>query len=146
MDAAKTVQLLEREEGFRAVPYFCSAGKRTFAIGYNIDARGNPVWWDGVSPCTHQQAITQLQADVHSIADSLDKYLSGLNNARQAVLISMAYQMGVPGLLKFKRTLKTIAAGRYAEAAGYMLASLWAKQTPSRAMRHAKQMETGEWQ
>ena len=54
--------------------------------------------------------------------------------------------MGVTGFLKFKSTLALIKEGRYTEAATAMLQSKWAKQTPKRAARLAKQMLTGEWQ
>lgn len=64
---------------------------------------------------------------------------------RQAVLIGMAYQMG-GRLLGFHDTLAAVRDQHYAHAAGCMLASLWAKQTPKRATRMARQMETGEWQ
>ena len=57
----------------------------------------------------------------------------------------MAFQMGVDGLLGFKNTLAMIQAGKYTEAANGMMNSKWAKQTPSRAQRHAEQMRTGKW-
>lgn len=69
-----------------------------------------------------------------------------LNEPRRAVLIGMAFQMGLDGLLDFKNTLKLIQAGKYAEAGKNMMLSLWAKQTPGRAQRMADQMATGEWQ
>jgi lysozyme len=62
------------------------------------------------------------------------------------VLIGMAFQMGVPGLLTFKKTLGAVQDQRFAHASGLMLQSLWARQTPGRAARMARQMETGEWQ
>jgi lysozyme len=148
MDTARTLHILESEEGFRPAPYLCSEGKRTIGIGYNLDARKPPVWWDGHSDWTHQQAIFQLQDDLGHIIIGLDENLPWwrlLNDARQAVLVSMAFQMGLSGLLGFRTTLRTIADARYEEAAGYMLQSKWAKQTPKRARRHSKQMRTGEW-
>lgn len=70
----------------------------------------------------------------------------GLNEARQGVLINMAFQMGSDGLLGFRNTLALVQAGRYAEAADNMLLSKWAQQTPARAKRMADQMRTGVWQ
>jgi len=58
----------------------------------------------------------------------------------------MAFQMGVGGLLQFKRTLGSIEDGQYGEAAVEMLDSLWAQQTPERAKRLSKQMESDKWQ
>ena len=62
---------------------------------------------------------------------------------RQLVLASMAFQMGVPGLLKFKRTLAATKDGRYLDAAAAMRGSLWYTQTPERAERAASAMESG---
>ena len=72
-------------------------------------------------------------------------WISGLNGARQAVLVGMAFQMGTEGLLKFKNTLAMVQAGDYEGAAKGMLQSLWARQTPARAKRMSDQMKTGEW-
>jgi lysozyme len=58
----------------------------------------------------------------------------------------MAFQLGVDGLLAFKNTLKEVQDGNYFKASEMMLLSKWATQTPERAKRLAKQMETGEWQ
>ncbi|ECX3247832.1 glycoside hydrolase family protein, partial [Salmonella enterica subsp. enterica serovar Kentucky] len=70
--------------------------------------------------------------------------MKSCNPARRDILISMAYQMGVSGLAGFKNTLAMVAEGNYAGAANGMLSSLWAKQTPERAKRHAEVMRTGE--
>jgi lysozyme len=65
---------------------------------------------------------------------------------RQAVLIGMAFQMGTNGLLGFRQTLAYVRDQRWPQAASSMLSSTWAKQTPARAARMARQMETGQWQ
>jgi lysozyme len=69
-----------------------------------------------------------------------------MNEARQAVVYAMAFQMGLKGLLGFRSTLDSMRDERYANAAEGMRQSKWAKQTPERANRMAYQMETGEWQ
>lgn len=73
-------------------------------------------------------------------------WISKLDPARKGVLINMAFQMGVTGLLGFKNTLALIQAGKYQEAARAMLQSKWATQTPARAQRLSNQMATGQWQ
>jgi len=73
-------------------------------------------------------------------------WLDSLNEPRKAVLIGMAFQMGTAGLLGFKNTLAAIRDQRWANAAALMLRSRWAEQTPARARRMARQIETGEWQ
>lgn len=69
----------------------------------------------------------------------------GLNEPRQTVLLLMAWQMGVDGLLTFHRTLEFVRIGRWVEAAKGMRNSLWHAQTPLRCEKMAVQMETGEW-
>lgn len=64
---------------------------------------------------------------------------------RYAVLVGMAFQMGMR-LLQFVNTLAAMRDGRWNDAAGGMLASAWARQTPGRAGRMARQIETGQWQ
>ena len=68
-----------------------------------------------------------------------------LSTERRAVLINMAFQMGLDGLMGFKNTLAMISNGDYARAAEAMLDSKWARQTPVRARRMARQMESGKW-
>jgi len=62
------------------------------------------------------------------------------------VLVNMAFQLGVVGLLQFKDTLTNVREGNYSGAAAAMLLSKWREQTPDRAKRLATQMETGVWQ
>lgn len=67
------------------------------------------------------------------------------NPARADVLYSMAYQLGVDGLLAFKNTLVMISVGNFDGAAEGMLSSIWARQTPQRAKRHAQVMRSGNY-
>lgn len=72
-------------------------------------------------------------------------WVASLNEPRQAVVIGMAFQMGMKGLLGFTNTLGAMRDERYADAAEGMRQSAWAQQTPDRVRRLAAQMETGEW-
>ena len=77
----------------------------------------------------------------------LDRFpwAADLAPARLAVLVNMAFNLGITGLAAFSRTLAHVAAGQYAEASTEMLASLWAKQVGNRAKELSRQMRTGEW-
>jgi lysozyme len=55
----------------------------------------------------------------------------------------MSFNMGLPTLSKFTRTLQAIKNGRYSDAADEMLDSKWARQVGKRAERLSKQMRTG---
>lgn len=90
-----------------------------------------------------------LDADIHTAVAGVFAALPWahtLDSPRQAVIIGMAFQMGLPRLLGFRRTLDDVMHGHYAIAAIEMLDSTWAHQTPRRAKRLSEQMRTGEWQ
>lgn len=62
------------------------------------------------------------------------KYFDSLPLECKYILMDMAYQLGVDGLLKFKQTLIFISKGLFAQAAVEMLDSKWAiSDTPKRA-------------
>ena len=56
----------------------------------------------------------------------------------------MAYQLGVEGVMKFKKMIAALQNGDYDRAADEMADSLWAKQTPSRAQRLMTLMRIGQ--
>ena len=58
----------------------------------------------------------------------------------QSILAEMAYQMGVNGLLKFKKTWKYLQAHDFEAAAKEMLDSKWHEQTPNRAKELSERM------
>lgn len=146
------VSLIKFEEGWRAKPYLCSEGYPTAGYGFKLGPKGAPL-------AHYTFTLPQAAGDAWLLCllDSKEQEMrqnsliaSALKAcepfpARKAVMISMAYQMGVPGLAAFVNTLKAVAESRWADAAAGMLDSLWAKQTPARARRHAVQMRTGEW-
>ena len=57
----------------------------------------------------------------------------------------LAFNLGISGLLKFKKMLAALLQLDYSMAASEMLDSKWAEQVGSRADDLAKQMRTGEW-
>ena len=137
MDLEKTAAYLEQEEGYRPHVYRCTSGALTIGIGYNLDG-GMP----------HDEAALLLRYRLGKIQAALASrlpFFKGLSEVRQAALISMAYQMGVDGLLIFRRTLASIEAGHYDTAGREMLESKWARQTPARAQRTAYMIRYDRW-
>ncbi|MGY6030675.1 glycoside hydrolase family protein [Phytobacter sp. AG2a] len=146
---SQIISILNFEEGYRSAPYIDTEGYPTVGTGFKIGPKG-------VALSNYTFTLPKEVSDVwlQSLVDttiakmnSTPLILAALkqcNPPRRDVLISMAYQMGVTGLSGFKNTLAMIAAGNYTGAASGMLASLWAKQTPNRAARHAEVMRTGE--
>mgnify|MGYP001101913895 FL=1 len=81
--------------------------------------------------------------DVRRCIDELGKALpwaSSLDNQRKEVLVELAFQMGLPNLLKFKRMLAAMKDGEFEKAAAELLDSKYAGQTPARSERYAKRI------
>lgn len=140
---AELTRQLKGDEDTRPYVYQDSEGYWTIAVGRLVDKRKPGC---GLRP---EEMAFMLNNDIDERIDQVSRTLpwfQNLDDARKGVLLNMAFQMGLTGLLKFAETLDLVRQGRYAEASTEMLDSLWAHQTPHRAQRLAKQMLTGEWQ
>jgi lysozyme len=136
VDRLAMVRQLRLHEGERLKPYRCTAGKLTIGVGRNLEDRG----------ITRDESAMLLSNDIGAMEAEVLRalpWVTQLNEVRQRVLIDMAFNMGIVGLLNFKRTLATIQAGDYQQAATMMLDSKWAKQVGQRAERLARMMATG---
>lgn len=138
---AELVAQLRRDEGERLSAYKDSLGYLTIGVGRLIDPRKG----GGIS---REESSYLLSNDIQKCLDALDEripWYRAFEPARQGVLVNMAFQLGVDGLLRFENTLQAIKDRRFEDASFGMLASLWARQTPERAMRLADQMRDGQW-
>lgn len=135
-------QQLRDEEGEKLYAYQDHLGFWTIGVGILIDRRKKGGLRKEESEFILNNRIKLQTAEVEKALP----WSKDLDEPRKAVLVGMAFQMGLDGLLGFKNTLKMIERRQYKEAGAGMLNSLWAKQTPERAKRMAKQMETGTWQ
>jgi len=129
---------IKRHEGFRRHPYRCTAGKLTIGFGRNLEDKG-------ISEGEAETLLASDIADVHSDLAHRGWFI-GHDAARQSVIINMGFNLGVQGLLNFRRMISAFAKGDYATAADEMLDSRWAGQVGNRATELAEQMRTGEWQ
>ena len=133
---------LKRDEGEVLHAYQDHLGYWTIGIGILIDKRKGGGLRPEESEFIFRNRLKLLDAELTGRLP----WISKLDPARKGVLINMAFQMGVAGLLGFKNTLALIQEGKYQEAARAMLQSKWATQTPARAQRLSNQMATGQWQ
>lgn len=142
IDKSRLTIQLHRDEGFVPHAYKDSLGYWTIGYGRLIDQRKGG-------------HISQEEGEFLLGNDIEEKYLEVIGNipwaaaldpVRLAALVNMAFQLGLGGLLQFKQTLAAIRDGKYDHAEQLALQSLWAKQTPARARRVARQIATGEWQ
>jgi len=116
-----------QDEGFRSKPYHCTEGYLTVGHGINLDA--------GI---TEEESRLIVEHRLHEISVRLRQNIEsfdGFPDEIKNVLCNMAYNLGVTGLLKFKRMIAALELGMYSEAADEMLDSKWARQVPNRANR-----------
>jgi lysozyme len=128
--------LLVKEEGLRLKPYKDSRGNATIGVGRNLDAEG----------ITEDEAKMLLDNDISALwklMPGLTPSFGSLDDTRQHVLISMAFNMGVGNLRLFTKMLAAIEARDFETAATEMLSSKWAKEVGDRAIELAAMMRVG---
>ena len=133
-------QMLKRHEGLRLTVYDCPAGKKTIGYGRNLEDRG----------ITEQEAEQLLNNDIQAIEEQLRNsfdFYTALTDTRKAVLIDLAYNIGLQGLHSFKKMRTALANQDYVEAKKQLLDSRYAGQVPSRAKELAELLEgaQGQW-
>jgi lysozyme len=139
MDTAKLRAQLQRHEGVRLRPYRDTVGKLTIGCGRNLDDVG-------ISAGESDVLLTNdIDRAVHGLVVRYPDWFPALDPVRQAVLVNMAFNLGLSGLAGFVRTLDCVARGQFADAADRMLQSKWAKQVKGRATELAAQMRSGVW-
>ena len=141
-------QIIAKEEGYREKPYYDHLGYPTVGYGRLLGPKGSEL--SNYTGAIYEKAErVWLSCHIESVTQAIlkstlkDAY-QNCDEVRQAVLVSMAYQMGVDGLSRFKKTIKFIEDGLFDCTAMEMLESRWADQTPERAERHADMMHSGE--
>jgi len=129
--------MLTRDEGLRQFPYKDTVGKTTIGIGRNLDDVG----------LTEIEVYFLFFNDLKRVEDQAKTFpwYAKLNEARQAVILNMIFNLGIRGFTGFVTTLSLIGKGKYAEAADQMLKSKWAGQVGARAQRLAEQMRLGTY-
>lgn len=149
MEAMRNVtniaEQLRADEGLSLSAYKDTLGYATVGFGHKIELPNDQKSYT----VTADDAETQLQLDIMRAMEGVLVHLpwfTQLDVARQGVLVNMAFQLGVVGLLKFHHFLTMLEAGNYEGASAAMLESLWAKQTPERSRRLSRQILTAVWQ
>lgn len=134
-DIAK--ETIKIDEGLMLSLYKCSAGKTSIGYGRNLDDVG----------ISKKEAEFLLQNDIDKVIAQLKEHLSecfdSLSENRKAVLVNMAFNLGIYGLLKFKKMVKALKVMDYEEAGKQMMDSRWAKQVGKRATRLRDMMING---
>lgn len=142
----KVKALIRRHEGYRNDMYKDSKGIWTIGVGHNLEEHG----------LSDAAVDFILEEDLQMVIDECRKKLKffrDLDEVRQAAIIDMVFNMGMPTFLTFKKTIRFIEQGLLHSAANEMLRgsspdskSKWYSQVGPRALRISEMMKTGEWQ
>ncbi|MBR1604629.1 MAG: glycoside hydrolase family protein [Alphaproteobacteria bacterium] len=141
-------------EGCKLMPYKCPAGYWTIGVGRNLET--NPptseelkIIGDYEHGITKNAALFLLRHDIERVEKECKKnipFFSALDDERQYALLDMAFNLGIKGLLKFRRMLKAMREEDWEKAAFECLNSMYAKQTGKRAKRIANTIKTGRFE
>jgi len=128
MNLDRVIESLKGEEGFNGMPYEDSLGIPTIGFGIKL-----PLDED------ESEFLLKHRLDKKIIEISAkEPFFLELPQKAQEVIANMSYQMGVGGVLKFKKMWEALKNRDYQKASEEMLDSKWAKQTPNRANRLAE--------
>lgn len=122
------------EEGFRQFPYKDTTGHWTIGFGRNLEDHG----------ISRDEAQVLLLNDIKIAINELDRnYPSArsLDVSRQMVLIDMCFNLGIAGLMEFRKMLDALSSNNYKEAAQEIMNSKLAQEEPIRAAKWAYKIE-----
>ena len=157
MDKIRLMDQLEFDEGLRLLPYKCSEGRWTIAVGKNF--QDNPFTLDELiflgikgrtfdtileeltkKGITRGDALWLLERDVDKVYAQLKKQFSWFESKPdvvQRVLCNICFNLGLGRFLGFTKTLNAIKNDRWEIAAKELLNSKYAIQVGDRANRLA---------
>ncbi len=139
IEFAKLAEGTKRLHNGNHAPYQCPAGYTTIGYGRNIQTNG----------ISENEAERMLMNDLAGSVTLLEKHVPSWENhneARQAVLIDMCFNMGWPTLSRFKRMFAALDKGDYEKASVEMMDSDWYRQVKVRGRKLVATMKTGVWQ
>jgi lysozyme len=142
------IQNIKKYEGLRLTSYICPNGYPTIGYGtklpfseYELTLIKNP------NKITKEEAEELLKHRLEKSMKELNEqkpFIITLSKNRKRIIYEMSYQLGVSGLLKFKRFWAALEKNEYKDAAHEMLDSKWAKSdSPKRAEELALIMQLG---
>lgn len=135
-EEAKKLFVYDDATGLPIKPGTLVKGHPTIGIGRALDTHG----------ISSAEADYLIAGDIFQVEQEAEKafpwYLA-LSDERKVVILSMLFQLGLAGVQGFHEFLLAMEHQNWLRAAAEMRSSLWHAQTPDRADRLAKQVETG---
>ena len=129
-------KVYDDENGQPVVPGYTMKGHPTIGKGRALDVNG----------LRDDEIELLFENDVQRCIDELTgvDWFEALDGPRKEAIVAMNFQLGLGGLLKFKKMIQALRDCDFEKAAIEALDSRWAKQTSSRAADMAEIIRSGE--
>ena len=135
MDMVRLRETITRHEGSRLQMYQDSLGIWTIGVGHNIQEKGiSPKVMELMLDEDLEEAISELKRSV--------SFFSKMPQQVQEALVNLSFNMGIPRLMQFKKTLALLREGDFESAADELLDSRYAEQVGQRALEIADMIRT----
>lgn len=140
----KLTALIAQHEGLRLKPYKDSVGKWSIGYGRNLEDVG----------ISQNEANAMLRSDVSNAYRDAYRFewFKILDDARQAAIVNMIFNLGLPRFKGFTNTIAFLESGKCQEAAAEILKgsgpggkSKWYSQVGKRAEEISEMLLSGEW-
>lgn len=132
IDIESLSQMLILDEANRQFPYLDTEDKLTIGIGHNLTDKGLS---KTIRMMIFMEDIKEVETDLFK-----HSWFTDLDDVRRLVIADMAFNLGMPKLLQFKRMIAGLKAKDYTKAADEMMDSKWADQVGIRAERLSHMM------
>lgn len=127
-------------EGMRKTAYKDTLNNWTIGVGHLIKIPDEEYLID--KELTDIEVDQIFTTDLNQAIDDARKFIDADTIPEEAfeVVIDMAFNLGLPRLMKFQNFQQALKEKDYKRASREMLDSVWAKQLPNRSKRLANQM------
>ena len=135
------IEMLRLHEGVETHAYKCTADKITIGVGRNIDPAG------GIG-LTDDEIDYLLSGDVKRVQAELINtftWFSELDEVRKDAMTDICFNIGLPRLLQFEKSLAAMSIGDYDRAADEFMDSRWANQVGARAITITDMIRSGDY-
>ena len=129
------IENIKESEGFVEHVYNDSLGIPTIGYGFAIK---DLILDKDIA----EQILTRKVKDLIARVDRKFDWFNTAPDIIKEVVVELVYQLGLAGFSKFKKTISYLEKENYLEASKEMLDSKWARQTPNRAKKLSKIVES----
>ena len=126
---------IKKHEGEVLKPYKDSRGILTIGVGHNLEL--------GISAAASDFIFKEDLDKAEALLNAKCPVFAKLDANRQLVLLDLCFNLGINGLLGFKKMLAALDSEDYNKAGNELMNSRYAKQVPIRAAENRDVLVTG---